>query len=135
MRWCSRLYADHYGSVKAKIYLPPAWVFVIPALYGIVCALFSPGWMHRNNSLLALCCACWLTGQILSSTNPPIRRFYYAAGLLTALGVFVSAFAGVSTAWFSNSTAFLGLVMLGVGLLDHWLLLHTFSEIRRGVDA
>jgi hypothetical protein len=29
----------------------------------------------------------------------------------------------------------LGLVLLVVSLLDHWFLLHTFSEIRRGVDA
>jgi hypothetical protein len=61
--------------------------------------------------------------------------FYYSAGLLIALGVFVSAFAGISTRWWANSTAFLGLVLLVVGLLDHRLRLHTFSEIRRGVNA
>jgi hypothetical protein len=136
IRWCSQFYVNHYGSVKAKTYLPPAWVFVIPALYSVVCVgLRGPGWFHLNNSYLALFCACWLTGQVLSPTNPPIRRFYYSTGLLIAFGVFVSAFAGTSTTWWPNSTAILGFVLLVVSLLDHRLLLHTFSEIRRGVDA
>ncbi len=136
IRWCSQFYANHYGSVKAKTYLPPAWVFVIPALYSLVCvALLGPGWFHLNNSYLALFCACWLAGPVLSPTNPPIRRFYYSAGLLIAFGVFVCAFARISTTWWTISTAFLGFVLLVVSLLDHWLFLHTFSEIRRGVDA
>jgi hypothetical protein len=136
IRWCSQFYVNHYGSVKAKSYLPPAWVFVIPALYSIVCvAIFGPGWFHLNNSYLAVFCACWLTGQGLSPTNPPIRRFYYSAGLLIAFGVFVFAFAGMPTTWWPYSTAILGLVLLVVSLMDHWLLLHTFSELRQGVDA
>jgi hypothetical protein len=136
IRWCSQFYVNHYGSVKAKSYLPPAWVFVIPALYSVVCVvIFGPGWFHLNNSYLAVFCACWLIGQGFSPANSAIRRFYYSAGLLFALVVFVSAFSGKSSAWWPNSTALLGLVPLVVSLLDHWLLLHTFSEIRRGVDA
>jgi hypothetical protein len=97
--------------------------------------ILGPGWFHSNNSYLAVFCACWLTGQGLSPTNPPVRRFYYSAGLLIAFVVSVSAFAGRSSTWWPNSSAFLGLVLLAVSLLDHWLLLHTFSEIRQGVDA
>jgi hypothetical protein len=136
IRWCSQFYVNHYGSVKAKTYLPPAWVFVIPALYSFVCVgLLGFGWFHLNNSSLALFCACWLTGQVFSPKNPPIRRFYYSAGLLIAFAAFVSAFAGISSTGWPISTALLGLALLVVSLLDHWLLLHTFSEIRRGVDA
>ena len=136
IRWCSQLYVNRYGSVKAKTttYLPHAWVLVISALYSVVCvSLHRLGWFPLKSSL-ALFCA-WLADQVLTPTNPPIRRFYYSAGLLIAVGVFVAAFARLSTTWWANLNALLGLVLLFVSLLDHWLLMHTFSEISRGVDA
>jgi hypothetical protein len=134
IRWHSRFSISRFGAVEAKSSRAFIAVFAIPAIYSIVCiGLFGPGWMHHNNSCLALFCVCWLAAPIVSPKNPVTRRVYYAAGLVVTIGLFVYALAGAASAWWPTSTALLGAVLLAVSLLDHWLLLRTFREIHGGV--
>jgi hypothetical protein len=138
MRFVQRVYKHKFGSMQGKAYLPPTWSFLIPVLYGLT-YLVSHRAIRLPNNFLALLLTCFLVHQIVAPLNPTIRRCYYAAGTLVTFSVFLSLWVPVpfiqSLSWPSQQIPLLGLTMMTVSFLDHWLLLKSFKDVRRALHA
>jgi hypothetical protein len=133
-RLCQRLYDSRLGRLKANGYLPPSWTYLVISLY-LIGSMTAHRSVQMPKNTLSLICTCLLLPQVFAPINPVVRRCYYAVGACITSALFVSTWAPIYQTTTHSQTVILGLTMMTVTVLDHWLLFNTISGIRQDLYA